>query len=185
MGSEHSHHISTLDHLVEHLREVLSARSVLVCIGSELCGDDGAGPAIAKALAGRVPWSVYDAQTVPENFLMKIVGQRPAEVVIIDALHFDARPGEMELFASDAIAGQGPSTHGPAPIAFLDLLNMMHPCRRVVLGIQPASNAIGAGLSEPVQCAAALVVQALVEVGKQFGPGDEPARQRAIRDGDS
>jgi hydrogenase maturation protease len=164
-SDHHPEHISTVEHLAEHLRPVLTDRSVLVCVGSELNGDDAAGPAVAGRVAGKVRWLVLDVQGVPESFLMKVVAARPDTVLVIDALDFDAPGGAVELFAPDAVTGQGPSTHGPAPVAFLDLLRMMHPCRQVILGIQPVSTEVGQGISQPVRKGIDLVVEALLGIG--------------------
>lgn len=166
-GDGRARGIDTVEHLAEHLGEVLTDRSIVVCVGNDICGDDGAGPAVAKRIAGKVPWQVLDVQTVPESFLMKIVDAKPDVVIIVDALAFDAPAGAAELFAADAITGQGPSTHGPAPIAFLDLLNMMHPCRRVVLGIQPVTGQFGQEMSDPVKAAVEMVAAAFLRLAGQ------------------
>ena len=152
--------ITTLEHLVEHLAEIVLPSTIVVCVGNELCGDDGAGVAVARALAGGLPWKILDTQTVPESFLMTIVNAEPESVVLIDALDFGAAPGAVELVESDRLGGQGPSTHGPAPLAFLELLNMMHPCRCAVLGIQPQCTEIGTPISQPIAAAVDMVVGA-------------------------
>ena len=152
--------MGTVEHLVEHLREVLTPKTVLVCVGNELCGDDGAGVVIARQLADKVPWQVFDTQMVPESFLMKIIDADPDGVLLIDGLNFNAVPGAVELFTADAVTGQGPSTHGPAPLAFLEVLEMMHPCKRSVLGIQAESVEFGTGLTDPVRRAVDMVVEA-------------------------
>jgi hydrogenase 3 maturation protease len=160
-----THGIHTVEHLVEHLAEVACASMAIVCVGNELCGDDAAGVEAARRLkaarAEGLPWDVYDTQTVPESFLMKIVERRPECVLLIDALDFGASPGAVELFPVDKLSGQGPSTHGPAPLAFLDVLHMMHPCRRAVLGIQPKEGGFGRAMCEPVAAAVDMVVTAL------------------------
>ena len=66
----------------------------------------------------------------------------------------------MELVPAGEVAGQGPSTHGPAPLAFLEVLQMMHPCKCYVLGIQPERGQIGEPMSEPVTAAVDLIVEA-------------------------
>jgi len=152
--------IDTVEHLVAHLAEVIQPSSAIVCVGNELRGDDAAGLAVARRLGGAVPWDVYNTQSVPESFLMKIVRRRPESVLLVDALDFNARPGAVELFEIERLCGQGPSTHGPAPLAFLDVLHMMHPCRRAVLGIQPAGSGFGQPMSEPVVEAVERVAQA-------------------------
>ena len=167
---EHSHGIDTVEHLAEHLGKALGASGVILCVGSELNGDDGAGPAVAKGVSGRVPWQVFDVQGAPENFLMKIVNAKPETVLIVDALNFDARPGAVELFSAENITGQGPSTHGPAPIAFLDILKMFHPCRRVILGIQPERTEFGQEMGEAVRKAVEFVCEAFVRAAQAARP---------------
>jgi len=164
-GGDHAHAashagIDTPEHLAEHLAEVVGPGTVVVCVGNELCGDDAAGVHVARRLTGAVPWRVFDTQSVPESFLMKIAALKPDCVVLVDALHFGADPGGVELFAAGDVGGQGPSTHGPAPLAFLEVLAMIHPCRRVVLGIQPKQVAFGDAMSAPVARAVELVERA-------------------------
>ena len=159
--------IDTPEHLAEHLAQVLTLQSVIVCVGNDICGDDGAGAAVAQHLAGRVPWTLFDTQSVPESFLMKIVECKPDAVVLVDALDFGASPGSVELFEADRIGGQGPSTHGPAPLAFLELLAMFHPCRQAVLGIQPRQTDLGQPMSKCVRDAAEMVAQAFAILGGQ------------------
>jgi len=159
--------IDTVGHLAQHVAEALTDDSIILGVGNDICGDDGAGPAIAKRIDGKVRWRVLDVQTVPESFLMKIVAAKPDVVMIIDGLDFDAAPGAVELLAADAVTGQGPSTHGPAPIAFLDLLNMMHPCRRVILGIQPVTGEFGEAMTPAVAKAVEFVADALILASRQ------------------
>ena len=160
--ADHPHAgMETAEHLARHLAEIITPESVIVCVGHDLCGDDGAGTAVAKGLAeADIPWQVFDTQSVPESFLMKIVAARPGGVVLVDALHFGARPGAVELIQTEDLTGQGPSTHGPAPLAFLDILKMMHPCPQAVLGIQPQSVEFGTEITEPVAEAVDMVVRA-------------------------
>lgn len=152
--------IPSAEALADRLGEWVCDTTAIVCIGSELRGDDAAGVEVAQRLAGRLPWRVFDARNAPENFLMPIARAAPASVVVIDAVHFAARCGEVALFEPDALAGDGPSTHGPAPIAFLESLAALHPCRRVVVGIQGGQTAFGAPLSGEVLAAVEMIAAA-------------------------
>ncbi len=152
--------IDTVEHLADHLAEFASGSMVIVCIGNTLAGDDAAGVEVGKKLSGQIPWKVFNTQTVPESFLMKIVELKPESVLLVDALDFGVAPGAVEVVSAEGITGQGPSTHGPAPLAFLELLGMMHPCRCAVLGIQPKSGDLDAPLSDPVAKAVDMVVHA-------------------------
>ncbi len=164
LSASHDHGlgIDTVEHLAKHIAEFLTPASVIICVGNEMSGDDGAGPMVAGRIDGKVRWKVFNVQTVPESFLMKIVATKPDTVLIVDALNFDAKPGAVELFSSDSLTGQGPSTHGPAPIAFLDVLNMFHPCRRVVLGIQPICVDFGSEMTPEIAKAVDFVCEAFV-----------------------
>ena len=139
--------------LAAHLSDVITPETVIVCIGNDLCGDDGAGPALAKVLAGTVPWPVIDTGSAPENFIVRIARHSPEVVILVDAMDLGAEPGTVVLNETDKITGAGPSTHGPSPVAFVEALQMMHPCRCAVLGIQPEQTELDAGLSEPVKTA--------------------------------
>jgi hydrogenase maturation protease len=161
--------IRTVEHLVEHLSGLAGPSTVLVCVGNELCGDDGAGPAVARALAGAVPWEIIDAQTVPESFLMKIVQRRPESLLLIDTVDLHAPAGAVDILEPAQVSGQGPSTHGPAPLAFLELLHMMHPCRAAVLAIQPKQTNPGQPLSPPVAQAVAMVIEGFKTLAARTG----------------
>ena len=158
-----------VDSMTERLVAVMAPSTAIVCVGNTMRGDDAAGPEVARRLAGCVPWAVYNTQTAPESFLMKIARGEPESVILIDAIAFDAPPGSVELFAPDDLSGQGPSTHGPAPLMFLEALAMVHPCRCAVLGIRPACTNLGAPMSEPVVAAVDRVVEAFDELVKSGG----------------
>jgi len=156
----HASETLSAEEWARRLADVLEPSALVVCIGNELRGDDGAGVAVARELAGTLPWPVLDAATAPESFLGKIVDAKPGTVLLVDALHFGGSPGAVELLGPERLAGQSPSTHGPSPATFFQALLVMHPCRTWVLGIQPERVEVGAGLSEPVLATVRLVVDA-------------------------
>ena len=176
------------EELVEQLSALLTPTTVIVCVGSELRGDDAAGVAAARELAGSVPWEVIDARTAPESFLGRIAGRRPGSVLVIDALSFGAPAGTIRLVEPSAIEGQGPSSHGPAPALFLEALAAMHPCRCAVLGIQAGSLELGSPLSPPVAEAVRQAVEILRQVANGKGtdrgaddrPDDRPRKMPAL-----
>ena len=152
--------IESTEDLVERLAGLLAPSTVILCVGDEMRGDDGAGPAVAEKLCGLVPWTVIDAQNAPENFLMKVAAAEPEGVVLVDALHFGGRPGAVRLVQPGELTGLGPSTHGPAPLTFFEALTTMRPCRCSVLGIQPLNTELDSPISEPVKEGINLVVRA-------------------------
>ena len=150
----------SVEALADRLARFILPSTAIVCVGNDMRGDDGAGPAVAERLAGRVPWKVYDTQTAPENFLMKIIAPGPECVILVDAIAFDAPPGTIGVFNPGDLGGAGPGTHGPAPTLFLESLAMAHPCHIAVLGIRPGRIELGQPLSAPVAAAVTRVVQA-------------------------
>ncbi len=85
--------METLDHLRAHLK----GKVVIIGIGNTLRGDDGVGSLLASRIKDKVPYIVYDAATSPENYLGKIIKDKPDNLVIIDAVDFGAKPGEFSL----------------------------------------------------------------------------------------
>jgi hydrogenase maturation protease len=166
--------VASATELADRLESLLVPPVAVVCIGNDLCGDDGVGVEIAHRLTRAAIWRVYNAQTAPESFLMKIVTSKPASVLVIDALDFGAQPGDVSVTDAARLGGQGPSTHGPAPLAFLRSLAMMHTCRRALVGIQPRQTEVGQGLSAPVASAVGLVVAGLERLVRRL-PGRRPA----------
>ena len=160
--------VQTAGELARRLAELLAPDAQIVCVGNELRGDDAAGVEIARRLDGAVPWIVHQTQTVPENFLMKIVAARPSAVLIVDAMHFNAPPGAVGVFDPSDLVGPGPGTHGPSPVSFLQILEMMHPCRSAILGIQPECVELGADISQAVRRAIDLVTRALDDLAREL-----------------
>ena len=151
--------------LPARLGEFLRPNSAIVCVGNELRGDDGAGPAVARELADAVPWAVYDTGPAPENWLGPIARPGPASVLIVDAADFGGPPGAVRLLAPDQLDTQCRGTHGPSPMAILEALTLMHPCPCAVLGIQPLRTDVGSALSPPVARAVRSVAEMLRSLG--------------------
>ena len=147
--------------LTKSLRPLLTSRAVVVCIGSELHGDDAAGVMIARQLGNRAPSPVIEAGLAPENFVVKIADLRPDTVILVDAVDFGGRAGEVVLVDVERIVDVAAGTHGPSLIPFVTALQLMHRCDVIVLGIQPLDTRTGADLSPPVRQAIARVVATL------------------------
>ena len=140
--------------LRQRLGQLLSDRTVIVCMGSELHGDDGVGVVVGRALAESVRWTVFEVSIAPESFVVKIANCRPDRVILIDSVDVGAPAGMIALVDVNALVGASPSTHGPATKLFLEALRLMHLCPFAVLGVQPAGMETGRGLTTPVAKAA-------------------------------
>jgi len=160
-GHERCGVIRTAEQLAERLADIMTPSSAIVCIGSELRGDDGVGTAAAERLSRRVPWPVYNTQTAPESYLMKIVEGQPQSVVVIDAADLGSAPGDLTLVDATSVEGHSLGTHGPSPAIFLSLLRRLLPsCPCAVLGVQPLDTTPGRRLTVLAQQAVDTIVQA-------------------------
>ncbi len=160
--------MTSAEDLAERLAVILQPSSVIVCLGHELAGDDAVGVAVGRAVAGRLPWTVVEALNAPESFLVKVALLEPASVLLVDAMHFGAEPGSVCLLAADGAGDLSPSTHGPSPVSFLDLLKTMHAAPAWILGAQPGGVEMGAPLSEPVARAVGLIEAAFRAAARAF-----------------
>ena len=85
------------------------ARVLVLGCGNVLWGDDGFGPAVARALdaSGRLPEDVacLDAGTGVRSILFDVVlsERRPRRVIVIDAMDFGEKPGTVAVLGLDAL----------------------------------------------------------------------------------
>ena len=99
------------DALTNALNDLLAGRVCVLGIGNRLWRDDGVGSLVAEALQDRPELDAVDGGMVPENYLERVLGGRPETVLIVDAVDFDGRPGELRLLAPTQIAACVDSPH--------------------------------------------------------------------------
>ncbi len=139
-------------------------------IGNRLRGDDGVGVVIAERLREdkRVDGQmvlVFEAGTVPENYLVPIIQEMPRQVILIDACDFGGAPGEFRLFSRDELAHlqlKGFSTHTLPLNMLAEMLGQETSSPVWLLGVQPAQTAPGAALSPPVSAAVPGIIDFLL-----------------------
>lgn len=148
--------------MLEELRKRLNGkRTVVLGIGNPLRGDDGVGSQLALRLQGKVNALVVDAGEVPENYLGPIVAARPEAVVIVDAAELGAAPGTIAIIEADALDGASLSTHNASLSLFVKVLCAEIQPDVFLLGVQPASSAFGAAMSQPVERALGILEELL------------------------
>ena len=117
-------------------------------IGNTLRSDDGIGSLLAGRLKGKLPCIVYDSGTSPENYLGKIIKDRPGSIIIIDAVDFGGKPGEFrELEPQDLKSVNLCSTHNASLELAINYLQSNLTADIIILMIQPGSLAFGDKLS--------------------------------------
>jgi len=137
---------------LEHLAAHLSDKVVILGIGSTLSSDDGIGSLLASRIKDKAPFTVYDAGPSPENYLGKIIKDKPNTVVMIDAVDFGGRPGEFRVLEGEEIKTVNLfSTHNASLSLAINYLQSNLQVDIIVLGIQPKSTAFGDKLSPEVE----------------------------------
>ena len=134
--------------------------AAIVGVGNRLRADDGAGSRVAERLRERGCGTVFDAETVPENYLGVLLATLPGRVLFVDAARWNGRPGECRLDPIGALAPRRESTHAPS-LALLAGILERHGGDCWLLGIQPATTAHGAAMSPDVERSVDNVVHAL------------------------
>ncbi len=136
-----------------NLKDILKEKSVLLCLGNRDRGDDGVGPRLASEIKDKVNFKVIDAGVAPENYTGVIKRLDPDTIVIVDAVYFDGKPGDIRLFSGDDLRVGKISTHDMSPKLLIQYLKSSTDAKIYVLGIRPGSNKFGQDLSPEVRAA--------------------------------
>ncbi|HTZ11038.1 MAG TPA: hydrogenase maturation protease [Candidatus Margulisiibacteriota bacterium] len=138
---------SILAHLASHLK----GKIVILGIGNNLKSDDGIGSILAGRIQGKVPYLVYDSGSSPENYLGKIVRDKPDTLLLIDAVDFSAPPGDFNILEGDGLQAQNMCfTHNASLSLVINYLKNNLKVDIIILIIQPKTLAFGDSLSPEV-----------------------------------
>lgn len=137
--------------MLDHLRLHLKGKVIVLGIGNTLRSDDGLGSILANRIKDRVPFLVWDVGVSPENYLGKIVKEKPDTVVIIDAVDFGGLPGEFRVLEAEDIKTTNLfSTHNASIEILINYLQTHLKVDIIILIIQPKSLALGNELTAEV-----------------------------------
>lgn len=156
--------MATDQHLFRQLNKLHGSRTLIVGIGNTLKGDDGLGPLLCRELTGKVCAELIDAATVPENYIQPIVKKAPRNLLIIDAIDFNAPPGTINVFKPEQLNSLVISTHTLSPRIFIDMVTQAINVGVYFIGVQPAQTTFGQSLSDSVRHALQRLVDLLVEL---------------------
>lgn len=130
-------------------------RVAVLGIGSTLYGDDAAGLALVRWLRGwhSLPnhWLPLEAGTAPENVLGALRPFEPDVVLVVDSAQMDAPAGTIRWLYWDALEGVSASSHTLPLAALAAYVRATYHCPVALIGIQPATTALGQHLSPPVK----------------------------------
>lgn len=152
------------DPMAKALRALLAGRVCVLGIGNRDRRDDGVGSLAAARLGARTRAMVLDAGAAPENYLEKAARFGPDAVLLIDAVDFGGRAGELRLIAPEQIASAGVSTHAVSLRMAAQFLEARTGARIALLAIQPAEVEEDTGLSAEAERALERVVDVLSTV---------------------
>ncbi len=107
-------------------------------VGNPARGDDGCGVAVAAKLKEKGMELSFPCGENPENYLGKIAAFKPELVLIIDAVDFGGKAGEIKTFESEEVF-QGISTHTAGLDLSAEFLRSSAGSKVKVIGIQPRS----------------------------------------------
>ena len=139
----------------------MTVRVLVIAFGNPLVGDDGAGPAVVRALADQPPPAGVriedggtDVLTLPSWW------RGESEVWIIDAVRAGAPPGAIHRLDHDTILSLPQTTASLHHLSIPECLRWivhsfpeMRGVRFRLWGIEPAEVRTGVGLSAPVATA--------------------------------
>jgi hydrogenase 3 maturation protease len=148
------------------LKNRLQGKVLIVGMGNPLRGDDGAGPELIKKLKGSSRLThrslfLLDVGEVPENYLGKMVKEKPNTIVLIDAIELATSPGTIKIIEKDDIRDEFLSTHNVSLKLIAKYLEKESFANVFLLGIQPKSTEFGKEISRSVREGLEKVVRVL------------------------
>jgi len=153
----------------KELRVWLSnAEKVVVAgIGNPIRMDDFVGTKIVQDLQGKVSEKVYliECETVPENFIQKIIDFDPTHVLLIDAAILGLEPGDSRLIKPEQLTTfPAYSTHALPLKIFCEYVATTTKAKIALLLIEPKKADFGEGLTSEVEVSAQKIVDVFLTV---------------------
>ena len=150
------------------LKARLKNKVMVLGVGNTLRGDDAAGPLLAQRLKDKVSFLVWDAGVAPENYLGKIIKEKPDNLIIIDAADFSGRPGEFKVFEADDIETTNFFvTHNASLSLAIKYLRDNIKIDIIILAVQPKATVFGSRISPEVETAISQLEKFFYETEKE------------------
>ena len=157
--------MSLKEQLKEFLGERRERRVAVLGIGSTIRGDDIVGLKVVEKLEERPLRGVLllKTGTVPESFTGVLRDFKPTHVLMVDAAHLDAAPGEARIIPTQMICDVCISTHKLPLTVLSNYLKETMGARVALIGIQPQSIAFGTEITPELETAAGKVASIISE----------------------
>lgn len=127
---------------------ILLGKTVIVGIGNPLRGDDGFGPALIQQLEGKNGFICIDAGSTPENYVGRIIKEKPETILLVDAVQLDLNPGQYRILQATDILKCGFTTHDMSSQMLIEYLKSQTHSDIFMLGVQPQHVSLGEPMSE-------------------------------------
>jgi len=142
------------EEVFQKLAIILKGRIILLGVGNEMKGDDGAGVFLARLLQEKITSDtvdIIDAGAAPENYVDIIVKSKPDVLLILDAAMMGREAGDLMLVQPQDLLIHGYSTHCLSLGVICRYLEVEAGCRIYLLLIQPETTAYGESLSKKIR----------------------------------
>lgn len=146
---------------------------LIFTIGNSLRGDDGLGPLLSEKLYEKLSSLttkntdnvfLLNTESTPENHTHEIRTLSPSHIIIIDAVEFEASPGEMLIIQKEQIDTFNVSTHS-MPISFIiNYIEETIGSKIITIGIQPKEMKLVNKVSDEVKDSVEELTDILVEL---------------------
>ena len=134
--------------MLDSIKSRLKGKVAILGIGNTLRSDDGAGSILASRIKDKFGFVVFDAGASPENYLERLIREKPDTVVIIDTADFGGLPGEFKVLQPNEIKTVNLFfTHNASVSLTINYLQIHLKADIIVLIIQPKSLVLGENLS--------------------------------------
>lgn len=144
-----------------------AGKLVIAGIGNPIRMDDFAGTKIVQDLQGKVSERVFliECETVPENFMQKIIDFNPTHILLIDAGILGLKPGDSRLIKPEQVAAfPAYSTHMLPLRIFCEYLTKIIRAEIALLLIEPKNADFGEGLTTEVKASVQRIVDILLGI---------------------
>ena len=142
---------------LKKISKLFGKKTFIVGIGNPMKGDDGAGPELIRKLGGQnLPadrFILLDVGETPENYLQKIVNEKPDTVLLVDIADMKTKPGTIRVLEYDDIIDNSLSTHNASLKLTMDYIKAEVETKIWLVGIQPENLGFGDPISPAVTAA--------------------------------